>query len=471
MLLTGQLVQSPDSNQQSIPNTNTNRQMLPQPLHLRGLYCNYGEQRLMEGQNQSTQTVPLSATLYSDRAQSNVHIDTMQIPPNNTKIDNSTNPFIYKKPLPTNINSPTKLQKSPVTKRPNASTVTFSGWLYKQGSDGLRVWRKRWFVLSDYILYYYKSAEEEKLLGSILLPSYNVSICLPDSKNYRKHSFKLDHKNMRPILLASDNIESMYKWIRVLDAATRMQKYNDGIPLDNSLYGSGYISNASTVMDIAGNLDSLPDSPSMGDGKLLIVDGKCTSIGHFQYNIIEIINYLSFLINLGKYKQPLYVNAPPKPRRSRNELGYWTLTSNSSQFLAEQARDQQIPFAVRSPSFEYEDIGRHTHRSDLHLNSEAGRMMSTSSRNKQIFDQFWPIRSRPGSVDLFEHELKESRNNTPQAKFQSLRSKSSLEINNASDNYFYSEANYAAKMRQSAHYLQKASPNKSIENSIKGEDY
>lgn len=276
MYYTGQLVQSPDSNQQSAPNTNANRQMVPQPsLHLRGLYSNYGEQRLMEGQNQSTQTVPLTAT-YSDRLQNAVQSDPLQTP-NSTKIDNSTNPFVYKKPLPSSVNSPTKLQKSPVTKRPNASTVTFSGWLYKQGSDGLRVWRKRWFVLSDYILYYYKSAEEEKLLGSILLPSYNVSICLPDSKNYRKHSFKLDHKNMRPILLASDNIEGMYKWIRILDAATRMQKYNDGIPLDNSLYGSGYISNASTVMDIAGNFDSLPDSP-MGDGKLVVVDGEYTNV-------------------------------------------------------------------------------------------------------------------------------------------------------------------------------------------------
>lgn len=186
-----------------------------------------------------------------------------------------------------------------------------------------------------------------------------------------------------------------------------------------------------------------------------------------------VINDFFFLISFtGKYKQPLYVNAPPKPRRSRNELGYWTLTSNSSQFLAEQARDLQNasknPFAVRSPSFEYEDIGRQN-RSDLNLNREAGRMMSNSSRNKQLFEQFWPIRSRPGSVDLFEHDLKESRNNTPQAKYTFLRSKSSLEINNSSDNYFYSEANYAAKMRQSAHYLQNASPNKNIEHSIKGE--
>ena len=41
-------------------------------------------------------------------------------------------------------------------KRSDEAPVTLRGWLYKQGSDGLQLWKKRWFVLSEYCLFYYK---------------------------------------------------------------------------------------------------------------------------------------------------------------------------------------------------------------------------------------------------------------------------------------------------------------------------
>lgn len=47
--------------------------------------------------------------------------------------------------------------RSPIAQRIPSAPVTMSGILYKQGSDGLKVWRKRWFVLSEYCLFYYKS--------------------------------------------------------------------------------------------------------------------------------------------------------------------------------------------------------------------------------------------------------------------------------------------------------------------------
>lgn len=131
------------------------------------------------------------------------------------------------------------------------------------------------------------------------------------------------------------------------------------------------------------------------------------------------------------------------------------------------------PFATRSPPFEYEDICRKNDGRDFNLDPSTKLFPNASARNQhqQLFDQFWPIRSRPGSVDLFEHDLREStRAQGPHAKFAFLRSKSNLEINNSSDNYFYSEANYAAKMRQSAHYLQNASPKKNVEHSMKGKE-
>jgi hypothetical protein len=46
--------------------------------------------------------------------------------------------------------------RSPLVQRPLAAKVTLQGWLHKQGSEGLMLWKRRWFVLSDFCLFYYK---------------------------------------------------------------------------------------------------------------------------------------------------------------------------------------------------------------------------------------------------------------------------------------------------------------------------
>lgn len=137
--------------------------------------------------------------------------------------------IVYKEHSSSSAKStPTKLLKSPKTKRQPTSLVTFSGWLYKQGSEGLKAWKRRWFVLSDYCLFYYKGPDEDKLLGSILLPSYVLSECLPsENKAHRKFSFKLEHKNMRTYYLSSENGDYMCKWMRVIRAATLMQNFHE----------------------------------------------------------------------------------------------------------------------------------------------------------------------------------------------------------------------------------------------------
>lgn len=68
---------------------------------------------------------------------------------------------------------------------------------------------------------------------------------------------------------------------------------------------------------------------------------------------------------------------------------------------------------------------------------------------------------RPRSADFLEYESKRQyrrykdfdQSNAYTEKLPS-RPKSSLDINSSMDNYYYSEASYAAKMRQSALYLQ-----------------
>ena len=41
--------------------------------------------------------------------------------------------------------------------------MAYEGWLYKQGSEGLMLWKRRWFVLSEFCLFYYKGKTIDKL--------------------------------------------------------------------------------------------------------------------------------------------------------------------------------------------------------------------------------------------------------------------------------------------------------------------
>ncbi|XP_020817746.1 uncharacterized protein LOC110191283 isoform X2 [Drosophila serrata] len=214
--------------------------------------------------------------------------------------------------------------KSPITKRPPSTPVTLSGWLHKQGSDGLKVWRKRWFVLAEYCLYYYKGPEEEKLLGSVLLPSYRVSACLPEDKIYRKFAFKCEHQNMRTYWLAADNSEAMMQWVRALAAASLMQAPSSGESepsVNSSLNHSGENSDSGihTLQSQPSKGQPTPSSDNAGGGG----NGG----------------------NGGGGAQPLYANAPPKPRRI-NDGGY----SSPSPEHHEQQQQQHSGRRLMSPT-------------------------------------------------------------------------------------------------------------------------
>uniref|UniRef100_A0A672N2M4 PH domain-containing protein n=1 Tax=Sinocyclocheilus grahami TaxID=75366 RepID=A0A672N2M4_SINGR len=77
-----------------------------------------------------------------------------------------------------------------IKRNPNVPVVV-RGWLYKQDSSGMRLWKRKWFVLSDYCLFYYKDSREETALGSIPLPSYVISPVGPEDHISRKYTFKV----------------------------------------------------------------------------------------------------------------------------------------------------------------------------------------------------------------------------------------------------------------------------------------
>jgi hypothetical protein len=101
--------------------------------------------------------------------------------------------------------------------------VTIKGWLYKRGSDGLMLWKKRWFVLSEYCLAYYKSPNEEIPSGSILLPSYKICPISKEDGVYRKFAFKAGHQNMRTYYFATDSRANMVQWMNALSLASILQ--------------------------------------------------------------------------------------------------------------------------------------------------------------------------------------------------------------------------------------------------------
>ncbi|NXO83614.1 PKHA5 protein, partial [Sitta europaea] len=106
-----------------------------------------------------------------------------------------------------------------IKRNPNAPVVR-RGWLYKQDSTGMKLWKKRWFVLSDLCLFYYRDEKEEGILGSILLPSFQISVLSAEDHINRKFAFKAAHPNMRTYYFCTDTGKEMDLWMKaMIDAA------------------------------------------------------------------------------------------------------------------------------------------------------------------------------------------------------------------------------------------------------------
>ncbi|XP_070610421.1 pleckstrin homology domain-containing family A member 5 isoform X9 [Erythrolamprus reginae] len=124
-----------------------------------------------------------------------------------------------------------------IKRNPNAPVVR-RGWLYKQDSTGMKLWKKRWFVLSDLCLFYYRDEKEEGILGSILLPSFQVAMLSSEDHINRKYAFKAAHPNMRTYYFCTDTGKEMELWMKaMIDAAlvqTEPVKRVDKITFENT---------------------------------------------------------------------------------------------------------------------------------------------------------------------------------------------------------------------------------------------
>ncbi|XP_053310325.1 pleckstrin homology domain-containing family A member 6 isoform X2 [Spea bombifrons] len=127
-------------------------------------------------------------------------------------------------------------------RNPNAEVIK-TGWLYKQASSGVKQWNKRWFVLVDRCLFYYKDDKEEGVLGSIPLLSFRISPVQPSDNISRKHTFKVtvcwvgdvslhnaatvsrqaEHAGIRTYYFSADSKEEQESWVRVMGEASQME--------------------------------------------------------------------------------------------------------------------------------------------------------------------------------------------------------------------------------------------------------
>ncbi|XP_068451655.1 pleckstrin homology domain-containing family A member 6-like [Clinocottus analis] len=82
-------------------------------------------------------------------------------------------------------------KRSNSMRRNPKAEVTRQGWLYKQASSGVKQWNKRWFVLTDRCLFYYKDEKEDTVLGSLPLLSFRIEGVEPSDNITRKFAFKV----------------------------------------------------------------------------------------------------------------------------------------------------------------------------------------------------------------------------------------------------------------------------------------
>ncbi|KAJ8257397.1 hypothetical protein GJAV_G00185170 [Gymnothorax javanicus] len=132
-------------------------------------------------------------------------------------------------------------KRSNSMRRNPTADVAKQGWLYKQASNGVKQWNKRWFVLTDRCLFYYKDEKEEAVLGSLPLLGFRIGAVQPADSITRKYAFKVfseveeedsngssafclqvEHAGTRTYYFSSDTAEDQEAWLKVMSEAACM---------------------------------------------------------------------------------------------------------------------------------------------------------------------------------------------------------------------------------------------------------
>ncbi|XP_046880983.1 pleckstrin homology domain-containing family A member 6 isoform X3 [Hypomesus transpacificus] len=114
-------------------------------------------------------------------------------------------------------------KRSNSMRRNPKAEVSKQGWLYKQAGSGVKQWNKRWFVLTDRCLFYYKDEKEDVVLGSLPLLSFQIGVLQPSDNIGRKHAFKAEHAGTRTYYFSAECQEEQEQWVAAMSEATWVQ--------------------------------------------------------------------------------------------------------------------------------------------------------------------------------------------------------------------------------------------------------
>ncbi|XP_029286550.1 LOW QUALITY PROTEIN: pleckstrin homology domain-containing family A member 6 [Cottoperca gobio] len=135
-------------------------------------------------------------------------------------------------------------KRSNSMRRNPKAEISKQGWLCKQASSGVKQWNKRWFVLTDRCLFYYKDENEDTVLGSLPLLSFRIRGVEPSDNITRKFAFKVrlekeegeegelkgpvvfcmqaEHAGTRTYYFSADSHEEQEEWIRAMSEAAEV---------------------------------------------------------------------------------------------------------------------------------------------------------------------------------------------------------------------------------------------------------
>ncbi|XP_062402293.1 pleckstrin homology domain-containing family A member 6 isoform X3 [Sardina pilchardus] len=137
-------------------------------------------------------------------------------------------------------------KRSNSMRRNPKAEVAKQGWLHKQASSGVKQWNKRWFVLTDRCLFYYKDEKEEGVLGSLPMLSFHIGPVQPSDNVSRKYAFKVwyedegeedgtdskgsiafclqvEHPGTRTYYFSADCQEEQEEWVKAMSHAASVQ--------------------------------------------------------------------------------------------------------------------------------------------------------------------------------------------------------------------------------------------------------
>ncbi|KAM9757968.1 pleckstrin homology domain-containing family A member 6 [Menidia menidia] len=138
-------------------------------------------------------------------------------------------------------------KRSNSLRRNPKAEISKQGWLSKQASSGVKQWNRRWFVLTDRCLFYYKDEKEDSVLGSLPLLSFRIGAVEPSDNINRRFAFKVfseeeeeeegeegklkapivsciqaKHAGTRTYYFSSDSHEEQRDWIRAMSQAAEV---------------------------------------------------------------------------------------------------------------------------------------------------------------------------------------------------------------------------------------------------------